>query len=120
MNMVTATSLPVSQSAFQQLRVQQAERAAQLAEEQAHMLQVQAQSARREASRAQQEARDLQAQSNRAGINASNARQRAAAEKANVQLASELERRIQTQVRQDAPVPNALGQLTGRVVHAIV
>jgi hypothetical protein len=117
--MVPATSLSVSQSAFQQLRVQQAERAAQLAEEQARMLQLQAQSARREASRAQQEARDLQAQSNQAGVNASNARQRAAAERANVRLASELEQRLQSQVRQDAPVANTLGQLVGRVVHAI-
>lgn len=129
-----ATVSPISggqsatQLAFQQLRLQLAQRNADQAQQTAKALQDQANSARVAANRAQENARSLEVQSAQAQENAGRARQGLAALKTSgqyqIQLAPTVENAPQAAAPtpavqaapQNPPVVNSEGQVTGTVI----
>lgn len=133
--MVTVSSTSGVQSAaqagWQQLKLQQAQRNADRAEQEARSLQAQAAEAQRGADRAQENARTLNVQSDQAQTNVGRARQGLAAikslEQTQTRLIGTYEKVAQAQVEQaparsapeqpTAPVVNTQGQTTGTVVN---
>jgi len=118
-----------TQAAFQQLRLQQAQRTAERAEQVARALRVEASAARREAERAQENARDLTVRSDQADGEAGRARQGVAMigslgamqeslslvlDRAGGAAATVL--RVPPAAPQ-APVINTSGQVTGTVIN---
>jgi methyl-accepting chemotaxis protein len=122
----------VTQTAFQQLKLQQARQNADRAEQQARSLQIQAVDAQRAADQAEETARDLSVRSSYAQGVAGRARQGLAmirsvnevkADLSTVlarvgQSASEVESNS-TRLTETVPVINTSGQLTGTVVNTV-
>jgi Zn-dependent metalloprotease len=133
-SMATISSLSGAQSAAQsglrQLRLQQAKRDAEQAEQIARALQAQAQSAQQHATEAMERARAITSQSDQAQATAGQARQGLAAVSAVVRMQNQLSG-VVTQVTErmappkpapatkssPTPVVNAEGQVTGAVVN---
>lgn len=132
--MATVPSISGAQSAsqfvFQQLKLQQAQRSADQAGQEAQALQNQANSARLTAQRAQENARALEVQSGQAQENAGRARQGLAALKSlsqfQTQLSGTLEKVAQAQdsvtpppppPQTSQPVVNTDGQVIGATVN---
>lgn len=122
----------VTQTAFQQLKLQQARQNADRAEQQARSLQVQAAEAQRDADRAQENARDLSVRSSRAQSEAGHARQGLAMINSVNQMRSEISAvlaRVGTSAKtvestpttpaNTVPVVNTSGQLTGSMVNTV-
>ncbi len=126
----------VTQAAFQQLKLQQARRNADRAEQIARSLQSQAADAQREADRAQENARDLSLRSSRAQDEAGRARQGLAMIRSVSEMKAGLAARL-TRVEASAneaetgsitpvaakvaaPVVNTSGQLTGTTINTAV
>lgn len=117
----------VTQSAFQQLQLQQARQNADRAEQAARALKAQAADAQLVADRAQQDARDLSVRSGRAQTLAGLARQGVVVAEAGgamqARLSTTLDQVITRQTAGPAtadvpaPVMNTSGQLTGQVVN---
>ena len=128
----TSANQSTLQSAWQQMQVQQAQRNADQAEQNARALQAQAGNARRSADRAQENARSLEVQSSQAQAYADRAQQGVATYRSEVQTVSKLAGAYDkvsqamhgAQVQQpQAPqqnvptVVNSQGQTTGQVVN---
>jgi len=136
---MSAASLSAVQSAnvsaYGQLRVQQAQRNAERAEQEARALQADARTAKTVADRAQENARNLQVQTNQAFDNAGRARQGVAALRSSAESLGELgfragqvlERltpseseaasvKLETATPAPKPVVNTSGQTTGAVI----
>lgn len=122
----------VTQTAFQQLKLQQARQNADRAEQQARSLQIQAADAQREADRAEENARDLSVRSGRAQNEAGQARQGLAmirsVNEMKAGLATVLTRAAPSanevdsnsiQPTETMPVVNTLGQMTGTMVNTV-
>lgn len=132
--MATVSSTSGSQAnqyGWQQVKLQQAKRNADQAEQNAQFLQVQAGEARRVADRAVENARSLSVRSDQAQTDAGRARQGLAAiqsvNQMQMQLGRVADQAIQKQQAasstaptESAPVVNTLGQLTGTVVNTKV
>lgn len=120
-----------AQSGLQQLRLQQAKRNAEQAEQVANSLQAQARDAQQRAGEAQENARSISAQSDQARSTAGQARQGLAALTTGSQMQSQLGRVIEQVIdKQKAPEPpavvakspappvtNTQGQVTGTVIN---
>jgi chromosome segregation ATPase len=121
-----------AQSGLQQLRLQQAKRNAEQAEQVANSLQAQARDAQQRASEAQENARSISAQSDQARTTAGQARQGLAALSTGSQMQSQLSQVVgQVVEKQKAaepppvaaakspapPVTNTQGQVTGTVIN---
>lgn len=129
MAIVSSTSgSPAAQSGWQQLKLLQAKRSADQAEQAAQSLQQQAQEARRTADRADERARTLAVDSDQAQAIAGKARLGLAATQSEGQMQTQVtkiaDQVIQRQQNaqtgtsaQSAPVINTQGQLTGTVVN---
>jgi hypothetical protein len=121
------TGSTVAQYGLSQLRLQQTRRAAQQAEQTADNLQAQARAARQDAQQADDRARSLEADSAKARLTAANAQQSLSLLQVSGQNQVTLERVSTKMVVQQsgkpattsspAPVVNAQGQVTGRVVN---
>lgn len=120
------------QSAWQQMQVQQAQRNADQAEQNARALQAQAGEARRSANRAQETARSLEVQSGQAQVDADRAQQGVAAFRSEGKALSNLAgaydkivqamhgtpaQQTQAPPQSAAPVVNVQGQTTGQLVN---
>ena len=118
------------QSGFGQLKLQQARRNADLAEQTAQSLQAQAQEAGTAAGRAEENARSLAIDASQAQTNAGRARQGLAAVQSASQMQPQLAKIAEHVVVQKpqatqqpsapvkpAPVVNTQGQVTGRVIN---
>lgn len=121
----------VTQTAFQQLKLQQARQNADRAEQVARSLQVEAAEAQREADRAQENARNLSVRSSQAQVAAGRARQGVSM----IDTVSDMQEGLTTILNrvagtsgnsvesnstapaQVAPVINTLGQVTGTVIN---
>ncbi|MEW6513389.1 MAG: hypothetical protein AB1443_05255 [Pseudomonadota bacterium] len=123
----------VTQTAFQQLKLQQARQNADRAEQQARSLQNQAAEAQREADRAEENARDLSVRSSQAQSAAGQARQGLAMIRSVNDMKADLSTvlaRVESSASEvdsnvvqpvvSAPVINTSGQLTGTVVNTVV
>ena len=103
-----------------QARLQQAQREAARAEQNAQSLQASAQNAKQEARRAAQEAKTLSAQSDQASVDARSARQNVT-EISNQQQRDNVAQQVTnvkfTPMSGPPPVVNAQGQLTGTMVN---
>lgn len=119
-----------AQSGLQQLRLQQAKRNAEQAEQVANSLQAQARDAQQRASEAQENARSISAQSDQAHTTAGQARQGLAALATGGQMQSQLSHVVDQAIdKQQAaepaiaakspapPVTNTQGQVTGTVIN---
>ena len=127
----TAGAQSASQFGWEQLKLQQAQRSAEQAQQTAQSLQGQAQDAQRTADKAQENARSLSVQADQAQSNAGRAEQGLAAIKTNgqaqAQLTNALNQAAQPQQtvqpaaapvqQKPAPVVNVQGQTTGRVIN---
>ena len=107
---ITSSTQSVTAGLYSQLRVQQAQRNAERAEQEARALQVSARAAQSSADRAQEGARNLQVQADQAGDNAGRARSGVAAMKSvaesRVDLGARAERAAESlRVRDALPVP---------------
>jgi methyl-accepting chemotaxis protein len=122
----------VTQTAFQQLKLQQARQNADRAEQQARSLQIQAADAQREADRAEENARDLSVRSSRAQSLAGQARQGLAMIRSVNDMKTDLANVLtrvrpsanevdgsSTQTAEIAPVINTSGQVTGTMVNTV-
>jgi len=122
----------VTQTAFQQLKLQQARQNADRAEQQARSLQIQATDAQRDADRAEENARDLSVRSSRAQSEAGRARQGLAMIRLVNDMKSDLSVVLtragsavnevengSSQPAETTPIINTSGQLTGTVVNTV-
>lgn len=120
----------IVQSGLQQLKLQQARRNAEQAEQTAQALQTQADEAQRRARREQENARSLSVQADQAQSNAGRARQGLAliqtASQSITQVGNVVDQVIKKQqsaqtgtqpVQQSKPVVNTQGQVTGTVIN---
>lgn len=127
MSSVSSTS-GASQFGWDQLKLQQARRNADQAEQAAQSLQAQAQAAQRTADRAEENARALAVDSNQARASVGKARQSLAAIQTEGQMQTQIAK-VVDQVAQaqqsapssaaplSAPVVNAQGQVTGTTIN---
>lgn len=125
----TAGAQSVTQYGWEQLKLQQAQRNADQAQQTAQSLQVQAQDAQRTADKAQENARSLSVQAEQAQGDAGRAEQGLAAittsGQTQIQLTNAFNQAAQQQsaqpatppTQQPSPVVNAQGQTTGRVIN---
>lgn len=128
----TTGAQSAAQFGWEQIKLQQAQRNADQAQQTAQSLQAQAQDAQRAADRAQDVARSISVQADQAQTNAGRAVQGLAAIKTSgqsqIQLANVVDQVVQrqqnaqpvppTQPQQNAPpVVNTQGQTTGRVIN---
>lgn len=122
----------VTQTAFQQLKLQQARQNADRAEQQARSLQIQAADAQRDADRAEENARDLSVRSSRAQSDAGRARQGLAMIRSVNEIKSDLSSVLarvglpmnevesgSIKPAETTPIINTSGQLTGTVVNTV-
>lgn len=120
----------VVQSGLQQLKLQQARRSAEQAEQMAQALQTQANDAQRRAAHEQENARSLSVQADQAQSNAGRARQGLAAtqtaSESLTQIGNVVDQVIKKQqsvqsgtqsVQESKPVVNTQGQVTGTVIN---
>jgi len=120
----------IVQSGLQQLKLQQARRSAEQAEQTAQALQTQANDAQRRAAREQENARSLSVQADQAQGNAGRARQGLAliqtANESLTQVGNVVDQVIKKQqsvqtstqsVQESKPVVNTQGQVTGTVIN---
>lgn len=125
--MASVLSLSGEQSGLQQIRLRQAERNAEQAEQTARELRAAARDAQQRASEAQNEARSITSQADQAQANAGQARQGLAAVKSAVRLADivapgaggSLAELAATSRGLAPPVINTRGQTTGVVINTI-
>lgn len=125
----TSGAQAATQYGFEQLKLQQAKRTADQAEQTAQSLRVQASNAQREADQAQENARSLSVKSDRAQAVAGQARQGVAAIKTAGGVVQQvihvvdqaLSREASTQTSSttgvSAPVVNDKGQVTGKLIN---
>ena len=127
----TAGAQSASQFGWEQLKLQQAQRNAEQAQQTAQSLQAQAQDAQRTADKAQDNARSLSVQADQAQSDAGRAEQGLAAIRTNGQAQTQLTNALNQAAPQPAvqpaaaapvqqkpaPVVNAQGQTTGRVIN---